>query len=292
MATIEEITALDVLDEDCFLAPVVPSKISRTFGGQVVTQTLDAIQRTVEGKRVHSLHGYFVGPGNAAEPARIEVERLRDGRSFSSRQARMYQDGKLIFVLTASLHKDGDEGPSHQDPMPKVMSPDEAAAAGGGAPYSTRIILREWEDWDIRLVPEPGRDEEAAETTGAGFRHVWFRNTSASLQGSEDQRLHQAALTYMSDMTLLRAALLPHQGEQVQLASLDHSIWFLRPVRADEWMLYVQNSPVAEGGTGVSQGKIHSQKGELLALVTQEGLMRYLRKELGDATAHGNWQNL
>ena len=143
----------------------------------------------------------------------------------------------------------------------------------------------------MRLVPDADRDAEAAEATGAGFRHVWFRNTGALLADAP-QALHQAALVYMSDMTLIRTALLPHQGERIQLASLDHSLWFLRPVRADEWMLYSQTSPSAQTGTGLAQGKIFNQRGELVAVAMQEGLTRTMRDDVDGTTANGNWQNV
>ncbi|MFR9853090.1 acyl-CoA thioesterase [Corynebacterium striatum] len=297
MAKVCEVIDLAPLNEkaqgDVFSVPMVPSQIARTFGGQVVAQALAAAQHTVEGKLVHSLHGYFVGPGDAAAPARAEVERVRDGRSFATRQVRLFQDDRLIFMLNAGFHIADDFGPEHQDAMPEVMGPEEAAAAGGGAPYSTRIILREWEDWDIRLVPQESRDPELAEATGAGFRYVWFRNTSPEFAASESsQDAHRAALAYMSDMTLIRASLLPHQGEQVQLASLDHSIWFLRPVRVNEWLLYVQESPSAQNATGLATGKIFNQGGDLVAVVVQEGLTRTVREGMQIGSHNGNWQNV
>ena len=201
MAAIREILDIEKTGaDDVFSGSAVESRIERTFGGHIAGQAVAAAQRTVSGKEVHSLHGYFVGPGDASRPIELRVERIRDGRSFANRQVRAYQGGTLLFSAMASFHRDGDCGPQHQDPMPEVPGPEETARSGGGAPYSTRIILKEWEEWDIRLVPEEGRDPVAAERTGAGFRHIWFRNTGELPQ---DPAFHRAALTYMSDMTLI-----------------------------------------------------------------------------------------
>ena len=211
MASIREILAVEETNlADVFRGPAVESRIERTFGGQIAAQAVAAAQCTVFGKDIHSLHGYFVGPGDASQPIEIRVERIREGKSFANRQVRVYQGHVLLFTLMASFHRDGDRGPQHQDPAPEVPGPEEVARIGGGAPYSTRIILKEWEEWDIRLVSEEGRDPVAAEHTGAGYRHIWFRNTGHL---PADSAFHRAALTYMSDMTLIRSALIPHQGE-------------------------------------------------------------------------------
>lgn len=290
MTTITQVLDLRKESARRFLAPAVPSKIARTFGGQVVGQALRAAQHTVQGKQVHSLHSYFVGPGDSTKEISLDVEVLRDGRSFATRQVRASQDGKLIFVLNASFRIAGEEGPEHQEPAPQVPGPEEAIPGGGGQLHSPRIILKEWEDWDIRLVPEPHRDPDAAEKTGSGFRYIWFRNTS--LEDLDDEDIHRSALAYMSDMTLIRSALIAHQGMQVQLASLDHSIWFVRPVRINEWLLYEQVSPSASGGTGLAQGRFYREDGQLVAITTQEGLMRTLKKPLDGSSAHGEWRNV
>ena len=288
MASVAQAVDIERIGTDEFRAPVVPSRIKRPFGGQIMAQALRAAQLTVEGKLAHSLHCYFVGPGDSSAPTTIQVERVRDGRSFVHRHVRVFQEDRLIFMLSAGFHVSGDSGPEHQAAMPQVPTPESIK----GSPYSTRIILKEWEDWDVRLVPDADRDAVAAETTGAGFRNIWFRNTGELLATTPEQSLHQAALLYMSDMTLIRTALLPHQGEKIQLASLDHSLWFLRPVRVDEWMLYSQSSPSAQTGTGLAQGKIFNQRGELLAVAVQEGLTRTLHPDSEVSSANGNWQNL
>ncbi|OFQ53617.1 acyl-CoA thioesterase II [Corynebacterium sp. HMSC074H12] len=287
MATVAQAVDLERIGDDEFRGPVVPSLITRTFGGQTMAQALRAAQLTVDDKFAHSMHCYFVGPGDSGAPTTIRVERIRDGRSFAHRHVRVFQNERLIFMLSAGFQAPGDSGPEHQADMPQVPPPESIK----DSPYSTRIILKEWEDWDVRLVPDADRDAIAAETTGAGFRNIWFRNTGDFLT-TADQSLHQAALLYMSDMTLIRTALLPHQGERIQLASLDHSLWFLRPVRVDEWMLYSQSSPSAQTGTGLAEGKIFNQRGELLAVAMQEGLTRILHLDAEGSSANGNWQNV
>lgn len=288
MASVAQAVDIERIGEDEFRAPAVPSLIARTFGGQTMAQALRAAQLTVDDKLAHSMHCYFVGPGDSSVPTTIRVERIRDGRSFAHRHVRAYQRDRMIFMLSAGFHASGDVGPEHQADMPQVPPPESITES----PYSTRIILKEWEDWDVRLVPDASRDAVAAETTGAGFRNIWFRNTGALLADAPDPSLHQAALLYMSDMTLIRSALLPHQGERIQLASLDHSLWFLRPARVDEWMLYSQSSPSAQTGTGLAQGKIFNQCGELLAVAMQEGLTRTMHPESEGTSANGNWQNV
>lgn len=288
MASVAQAVDIERIGDDEFRGPAVPSLIARTFGGQTMAQALRAAQLTVDDKLAHSMHCYFVGPGDSSVPTTIRVERIRDGRSFAHRHVRVYQKGRMIFMLSVGFHVSGDVGPEHQAAMPQVPPPESITES----PYSTRIILKEWEDWDVRLVPDASRDAVAAETTGAGFRNIWFRNTGALLADAPDPSLHQAALLYMSDMTLIRSALLPHQGERIQLASLDHSLWFLRPVRVDEWMLYSQSSPSAQTGTGLAQGKIYNQRGELLAVAMQEGLTRTMHPESEGTSANGNWQNV
>ena len=289
MASIMDVLELQEEGAGHFIAPAVPSQISRTFGGQVVVQALRAAQVTVSEKQVHSLHSYFLRPGDSSSPMSLQVETVRDGRSFAARQVRASQHGKLIFILSASFHLPGEQGPEHADPAPEVPGPQEAVRGGGGKLHSPRIILPEWQDWDIRLIPEPGRDSAAAERTGSGFRYIWFRYTGAV---PAEQSFHQAGLAYMSDMTLIRSALIEHQGVEVQLASLDHCMWFFRPIHVDEWLLYEQVSPAAGGGTGLAQGKLYNRAGELVAMTMQEGLMRTVEKPLRAGGAHGNWQDV
>ncbi len=261
---------------DRFTGPVVASTIERTFGGQVLAQTLRAAQATVAPDFLaHSLHAYFLAPSDATAGLDLEVERLRDGRSFAHRQARASQSGTQTCLLTASFQRAGSaQGPEHSATMPHVPAP-EGLERGSLLPATRRILLGDWDEWDIRMVPESGRDFHQAAPAGPGFRNIWFRNTGADLPA--DAAFHQATLAYMSDMTLLRTSLIRHPDAAVHLASLDHSLWFLREFRVDEWLLYSQDSPSAQDGRGLSRGIIFNQSGQAVAAVTQEGLTRTLR---------------
>lgn len=276
MSGIADVLALDTIGTDLFRGPAIESEIERTFGGQVAAQAFTAAQQTVSGLVANSLHGYFIGPGDAASPIEFAVEHLRDGRSFATRQVRARQHGSVIFVLTVSFHRSDDDGPSHQDAAPQVPSPDEILAAGGGKPASSRLLLKEWEDWDIRLLPGSGREETSPDASASGYRYIWFRNTGKL---PEDPDFHQGALAYMSDMTLLYSALIKHPGAKVQMASLDHAMWFHRPLKVDEWMLYEQHSPTADNGVALTSGRVWSAEGELLATVMQEGLLRTFKEK-------------
>jgi acyl-CoA thioesterase II len=246
--------------------------LQRVFGGQVAGQALVAAARTVEPDRgVHSLHAYFLRPGDMAIPILYDVDHVRDGRSFTTRRVVAIQHGKPIFILHASFqcHEGGYD---HQAPMPDVPRPDELptfeerlAQQGLPGPGFTRPI-------DLRHVEEPvwlNRD------TGRTTQHVWFR---AAGRLPEDPILHTCVVTYASDMTLLDTALLPHGkvfgDTNLQMASLDHAMWFHRPFKADEWLLYSQETPSASGGRGLAQGSIYTEDGQLVVSVVQEGLIR------------------
>ncbi|MET4049942.1 acyl-CoA thioesterase II [Rhodococcus sp. 1163] len=270
MASIEDILELERIEDDIFRGRTFPSLLQRTFGGQVAGQALVSAVRTVgEQYRVHSLHGYFIRPGNPTEPTIYLVDRLRDGRSFSTRRVTGIQAGKPIFTMSASFHVD-DEGISHQDTMPKVVDPeslpDSRDLPDGGSPF-----FREWKEWDVRLVP--GEQTEKHPDFAAQQR-VWFRYRDKL---PDNQVFHVCTLAYMSDMTLLGSALVPHPDVSTQTASLDHALWFLRPFRADEWLLYDQTSPSADFGRALTQGRIFDRQGRMVAAVVQEGLMRFDR---------------
>lgn len=271
MARIEEILALERIDDLIFRGPAVESTLTRTFGGQVAGQALVAAVNTVDDERpVHSLHGYFLRPGDSSEPTVFLVDRLRDGRSFSARQVRGVQRGETIFSMQASFHVAGDSGPDHSDEMRAVPDPEELGEEGQLRPPGSRALLDEWGDWDIRVVP-PERYEP--NKYAASQQVVWFRSQRRL---PDDPKFHQCTLAYMSDMTLLHSSLVPHPDTKVQMASLDHAIWFLRPFRADDWLLYDQTSPSAHGGRAMTQGRIFNRAGDLVAQVTQEGLVRTL----------------
>lgn len=269
---IEYILGLEKIDTDIYRGPAVESELIRTFGGQVAAQALVAATETVEaGKAVHSLHGYFLAAGKAADPTVFLVDRLRDGRSFSSRQVRAVQNGETIFSMQASFHVRDDIGPEHSDVMRMVPMPEDFAEGDFTMPVSSRALLEEWGDWEIHVVP-PEKYEHNKYTPSQQV--VWFRSKRPL---PDDERFHVCTLAYMSDMTLLHSSLVPHPGHKVQMASLDHAMWFLRPFRADDWLMYDQVSPSAHAGRALTHGRIFDRAGNLVAMVTQEGLTRTLR---------------
>lgn len=253
----------------------------RVFGGQVFAQALVAARRTVEeGREAHSVHGYFILPGDLKAPIVYFVDRLRDGSSFATRRVTAIQHGRAIFNLSASFHR-AEEGPSHEPAMPDVPPPESLP--------SELNLLREMADRipeDYRSVWTQDRPidfrpvrliDPFAPGVHAPERHLWFR-----AQGSmpDDTLLHQAVLAYASDYSLITTALLPHgiayREPSLLLASLDHSVWLHRPFRADDWLLYSIDSPSAYGARGFARGQIFSRDGQLVASVAQEGLMRLM----------------
>ena len=269
-ARIIDILDLERIDKDIFRGHVVPSRFQRTFGGQVAAQCLIAATGTVAPEYgVHSLHGYFVGPGNPKLPTIYLVDRIRDGRSFSARSVKAVQDGKAIFIMQASFHIRDDNGPEHSDLMREVPSPESIAINPEDYSPVHRAMMDEWKEWDIRIVPQ---DQFEHNKYTSSQQVVWFRS---KLELPDEDTFHVCTLAYMSDMTLLSSALVPHRHEgEFQEASLDHAMWFLRPFRADEWLMYDQISPSAHAGRALTQGRIFNQNGDLVAVVTQEGLTR------------------
>ena len=274
MAKIEEILEIERIDRDLYRGHPIRTHLQRTFGGQVAGQSLMAAVQTVDDdKHVHSLHGYFIRPGLPKAPTIFHVNRLRDGRSFATRRVTAVQEGEPIFSMSASFHLRDQEGIEHQDPLPRVIDPEEIEVpALEDLPDSHRSFLEEWAQWDIRIVPR-----EKLETTKAlaSQQRVWFRCVDAL---PDDPNFHVCTLAYMSDMTLLGSSKVPHPGVRTQDASLDHAMWFLRPFRTDDWLLYDQTSPSAFGGRALTQGRIFDRSGRLVAAVTQEGLSRLLRE--------------
>ena len=250
----------------------------RVFGGQVAGQALVAASRTVEpGRVVHSFHAYFLRPGDPTVPILYEVDRIRDGRSFTTRRVVAIQHGKAIFNLQASFHVP-EEGLTHQAPMPEAPPPEDLPEFQVRmAPYAD--LLGDWlhhpRPIDMRFVdwnPPDRRDPLRP------YQRVWLR---ADGQLPDDPVLHACVLTYASDMTVLDTALLPHGGTwhdpSMFMASLDHAMWFHRPFRTDEWLLFSQDSPSASGGRGLGRGDIHTIDGRLVVTVVQEGLIRRSR---------------
>jgi acyl-CoA thioesterase II len=228
--------------------------------------------RTVDPKyQVHSLHGYFLRPGDAKAPTVFIVERLRDGGSFATRRVNAIQHGETIFSMSASFQTD-QSGIHHQDALPSAPPPEDLPGLREIKAFDD-AGFRQFEEWEIRVVPQ----EKLERLPGkASQQQVWFRHRDPL---PDDYVLHICALAYMSDLTLLGSAHVHHEEERkhLQIASLDHAMWFMRPFRADEWLLYDQTSPSASGGRALTQGKIFNRYGEMVAAVMQEGLTRYKR---------------
>jgi acyl-CoA thioesterase II len=266
---------LTPLDDTTFQGVSPPVGPQRVYGGQVAGQALVAAGRTVDPTRlVHSLHGYFVRPGDPAEPIEYRVERVRDGRSFSVRRSVAYQHGKLIFLMSASFHR-VEEGLDHHLPAPlDVPGPDELPTIGerlAGYPGYDGALPR---PLDVRYVGEPGW-VRPGDRPAEPHQRVWMR-VDARLP--DDPLLHACLLTYASDLTLLDAVLSVH-GEVwgpggIVGASLDHALWFHRPFRADEWFLYDCLSPSASGARGLGAGRMFTADGRHIATAVQEGLLR------------------
>jgi acyl-CoA thioesterase-2 len=273
--SIEEILDLEKLEVNMFRGGVFSPEsgfLQRTFGGHVAGQSLVSAVRTVEPRyQVHSLHGYFLRPGDARAPTVYLVERLRDGGSFSTRRVNAVQHGETIFSMSASFQTD-QSGIEHQDAMPAAPPPDDLPSFRSGGAFDDAGFAQ-FAEWDVRIVP---RDQVVEVPGMASQQQVWFRHIDPL---PDDPVLHICALAYLSDLTLLGSAQVHHPDERkhLMIASLDHAMWFMRPFRADEWLLYDQSSPSACGGRALTHGKLFNQYGEMVAAVMQEGLTRYQR---------------
>jgi acyl-CoA thioesterase-2 len=273
--SIEKILDLEQLEVNIYRGGVFSPEsgfLQRTFGGHVAGQSLVSAVRTVDPRyQVHSLHGYFLRPGDARAPTVYLVERLRDGGSFATRRVNAVQHGETIFSMSASFQTD-QSGIEHQDPMPAAPPPDDLPGFRSGGAFD-EAGFAQFAEWDVRIVP---RDQVALLPGKASQQQVWFRHTDPL---PDDSVLHICALAYLSDLTLLGSAQVNHPDESkhLMIASLDHAMWFMRPFRADEWLLYDQSSPSACGGRALTQGKLFNQYGEMVAAVMQEGLTRYQR---------------
>lgn len=251
----------------------------RVFGGQVLAQSLVAARRTVEAPRAaHSMHGYFILPGDLDVPIVYFVDRLRDGGSFSTRRVTAIQHGEAIFNMSASFHK-SEDGPEHQIEMPDVPPPEELEPElqliremAARIPDEVRDVVTQDRPIDFRPVdPVDPLDPEPRPPR----RCMWFRTIG---EMPDELLAHQAVLAYASDYGLLGAALLPHglsfRQPRVQAATLDHAVWFHRPFRVDDWLLHAMQSPAAGGARGFTRSSIFARDGTLVASVTQEGLTR------------------
>lgn len=250
----------------------------RVFGGQVLGQALVAAGRTVEGRAAHSFHAYFLRPGDPKVPILYDVDRIRDGSSFTTRRVVAIQHGKAIFNLAASFQID-EPGLEHQIEMPEVPGPEGLLNEVQLREKNAHRIPEKFRSSFLRARPIEVRPidpiDEFAPDKRPPFLNVWFRAVDTL---PDDRALHQCVLAYASDLTLLDTSALPHAiswwSEKLQTASLDHAMWFHRQFRADEWLLYAQDSPRAAGARGFNRGSIFTREGELVASVAQEGLIR------------------
>ena len=285
VTTLLSVLDLEKLEENLFRGRSPQVGWQRVFGGLVIGQALVAATRTVEGRIAHSLHGYFMLPGDPSIPIVYEVDRIRDGKSFTTRRVVAIQHGRAIFSMSCSFQVP-EEGLSHQIPMPEVPPPEALPSE------------EELRDTILKTAPEPIRRywerERPIEIRPVDLRHymsrdgldprqsVWIRATGRL---PDDPEIHRAVLAYASDMTLLDTSLFYH-GRSVfdrvlQVASLDHALWLHRPFRADEWLLYAEDSPSASGARGFNRGSLFSRDGQLIASVAQEGLIRPRTPEAG-----------
>ena len=278
-----KVLELEEIELNHYLGLSPQDQWQRLYGGQVVGQALVAATKTVaEERHAHSLHGYFLRPGNSNLPILYQVDRVRDGKSFATRRVVATQNGQAIFTLAASFQAQED-GLEHQFDMPDVAQPSQLmdenelikAKLEEGTDHlsdyftSSMVEVRQVEEWDP-LNPQKTAPKQLS----------WIK-TREKLP--ESQAIHQCALAYLSDFTILDTAS-KHHGvsyfqDDIQIVSLDHAMWFHQPFAADEWLLYVQDSPSASGSRAFTRGLIYNQSGQLVASSTQEGLLRQLNKE-------------
>jgi acyl-CoA thioesterase II len=276
LADLVRLLELERLESNMFRGESRDIGSPQVFGGQVLGQALAAACGTVEGRSVHSLHAYFLRRGDFNAPIVYEVDRSRDGASFSNRRVVAIQHGQQIFNMAASFQI-AEEGPDHQVSMPEVAPPEELPDLTAEVrKHLARMPAERRRFWSLER-PFEFRSVEAIEAgePRPGVRHLWFRLVDRC---PDDPVLHQCLLAYMSDYHLLETATLPHglayRAGEVTLASIDHAMWFHRPVRVDEWLLYALVSPSSSGSRGLAFGRIFDRAGRLVASTAQEGLMR------------------
>ncbi|MFE5408737.1 acyl-CoA thioesterase [Microbacterium sp. NPDC056569] len=277
MLSVIDLSASDArTTEDIFTGASQSMPLGRVYGGQVLAQSIVAASRTIPEERiVHSMHGYFLRPGDSTKGITFSVDRIHDGRSFSTRRTQAFQEGVPIFSMIASF-QDEDPGLDHQEPMPEGVPapedlPDIEAHLGGLHPMSKRLFTDR--PVDLRHIPAP--IYVAADAQKAPRQAVWMRIRRPI---PDDPAIHRAALAYLSDLTIQESILRAHgvswATPGLKVASLDHAMWWHRFGRVDEWMLYVQESPSARGGRGLASGRIYAADGTLMANVAQEIMIR------------------
>jgi acyl-CoA thioesterase-2 len=288
-----ELLDLESLEVNLFRGRSPEERQQRVFGGQVLAQALVAARRTVdEDRQAHSLHAYFLRPGDPDVPILYQVDRIRDGKSFTTRRVVAIQHGRPIFNMSTSFQVE-EAGFDHQMPMPEVDEPDtlpgelELAERHRASAPPDKLVD---DDWMLRERPIEQRFADAINwyqpVAQEPLQRVWLR-ASGELPDAQD--LQQAVLAYASDLSLLDAATMPHAvtyfDDRVQIASLDHAMWFHRPFRADEWLLYVCDSPSGSNARGFARGSVYDRGGRLVASVAQEGLIR--RRPVSGARGSG-----
>ncbi|MBL4695605.1 MAG: acyl-CoA thioesterase II [Rhizobiaceae bacterium] len=290
--TLLNILDLEPLEENLFRGQSPDVGWQRVFGGQVIGQALVAAQRTVdEDRKVHSLHGYFMRPGDPKVPIIYEVDRIRDGRSFTTRRVVAIQHGHAIFSMSASFQAH-EEGLEHFMPMPDIPGPEDLP--------SEKELAEQYIDHAPENVRKYWQRERPIELRPTDLTHyvsskklepkqqIWFRATGKL---PANDAIQQAVLAYASDMTLLDTSLFAHGravfDPELQVASLDHAMWFHRPINMQDWHLYTQDSPNSSGSRGFTRGSIYTREGVLVASVTQEGLIRLRTRNKGKTSPSG-----
>ena len=268
---------LEKIEENIFRGQSPEDRMQRVFGGQVLGQALVAASRTVEGRVCHSFHAYFLRAGDPKVPILYEVDRSRDGASFTSRRVVAIQHGKQIFTLAASFQA-AEKGLEHQFDMPRVPGPESLEDEHEARKKWMENMPEDAKAWMSRPRPIEMRpvilDNWMNRTPREPFDNVWIRATGPV---PDDVIVQQSVLAYASDMSLLDTALLPHGrswNSPIQMASLDHAMWFHHPFKMDDWLLYAQDSPSSSGARGFNRGSLYTRDGKLVASVVQEGLMR------------------
>jgi len=271
---------LEQIEVNIFRGVSPDESAQRVFGGQVASQAMVAAGRTVPPERsVHSLHAYFLRPGDPSIPIVYEVDRIRDGKSFTTRRVVAVQHGRAIFHLSASFQV-LEPGVEHQDEMPDVPEPESVPTRRERREALNLPSSVHWDrprPIDLRYIDDPPW-LPGAPNRRQNHQQVWLKANGAM---PDDPLMHQCAVTYASDLTLLDSALLANgltwdDNREVQIASLDHAMWFHRPFRADDWLLYDQQSPTASGARGLSIGRLFTRDGRHVVSMVQEGLLRVI----------------
>jgi len=279
LKTVIRLLSLERLDDNLFRGDSHDIGAPQVFGGQILGQAMAAAQHTIEDRPPHSLHAYFLRPGDFHRPVLYQVERSRDGRSYTNRRVVAIQHGRPILNLAASFHCPEPDSLEHHSARPEVPGPDGLTGSIeinqsiiDHVPEKMRRLLAHRPPFEFRPVEPPKFIESQARPAR---KHVWMRAWNSL---PDDPRLHRCLLTYVSDYELLGTATLPHDLDfsrrPVQMASIDHALWFHRPFRVDQWLLAAFDSPNSAGGRGFSRGQIFTEDGRLIASVAQEGVVR------------------